>query len=130
AGGALGDAGGGAGGGARGGAAGEAFGGAADGVGGARALDAGSAFRISDMLADVVRRGTGADARRLGRPAAGKTGTTNDNTDAWFAGYTGRVVAVVWVGHDDPRKTLGGRQDGAHAALPLWMDLVRLAEDG
>ena len=94
-----------------------------------RALDAGSAFLISDMLADVVRRGTGADARRLGRPAAGKTGTTNDNTDAWFAGYTGRVVAVVWVGHDDPRRTLGARQDGSHAALPLWMDLVRLAED-
>jgi penicillin-binding protein 1A len=102
---------------------------AASDVTGARALDPASAFLISDMLADVVRRGTGTDARRLGRPVAGKTGTTNDNTDAWFAGYTGRVVAVVWVGHDDPRQTLGARQDGAHAALPLWMDIVRLAED-
>jgi penicillin-binding protein 1A len=98
-------------------------------VSGARALDAASAFLISDMLVDVVRRGTGTDARRLGRPVAGKTGTTNDNTDAWFVGYTGRVVAVVWVGHDDPGKPLGLRQDGSHAALPLWMDLVRLAED-
>lgn len=96
---------------------------------GARALDAASAFLISDMLTDVVRRGTGTDARRLGRPAAGKTGTTNGNTDAWFVGYTGRVLAVVWVGHDDPSKPLGVRQDGSHAALPLWMDLVRLAED-
>jgi penicillin-binding protein 1A len=103
--------------------------GGADGITGARALDAASAFLISDMLADVVRRGTGTDARRLGRPVAGKTGTTNDNTDAWFVGYTGRVVAVVWVGHDDAREPLGVRQDGSHAALPLWMDLVRLAED-
>ncbi|HWN69751.1 MAG TPA: transglycosylase domain-containing protein [Haliangium sp.] len=102
---------------------------AAGEVTGARALDAASAFLISDMLTDVVRRGTGTDARRLGRPVAGKTGTTNENTDAWFVGYTGRVVAVVWVGHDDAREPLGARQDGSHAALPLWMDLVRLAED-
>jgi penicillin-binding protein 1A len=97
-------------------------------VSGARALDRASAFLISDMLTDVVARGTARDARRLDRPVAGKTGTTNDNTDAWFVGYTGRVVAAVWVGHDDPVKTLGPRQDGSHAALPLWMDLVRLAE--
>jgi penicillin-binding protein 1A len=96
---------------------------------GARALDAASAFLISDMLTDVVRRGTGKDARRLDRPVAGKTGTTNQNTDAWFVGYTGRVVAVTWVGYDDPQRTLGPRQDGSHAALPLWLDLVRLAED-
>ena len=87
-----------------------------------------SAFQISDMLSDVVQRGTATDARRLGRPAAGKTGTTNDNTDAWFVGYTGRVVTAVWVGYDDPTRTLGPRQDGARAALPLWMHLVRLAE--
>ncbi len=99
-------------------------------VSGARALDRASAFLISDMLTGVVTRGTARDARRLDRPVAGKTGTTNDNTDAWFVGYTGRVVAAVWVGHDDPVKTLGPRQDGSHAALPLWMDLVRLAEHG
>lgn len=95
---------------------------------GDRALDPASAFLISDMLTDVVRRGTATDARRLGRPAAGKTGTTNDNTDAWFVGYTGRVVTAVWLGHDDAGETLGPRRDGGRAALPLWMDLVRLAE--
>ena len=95
---------------------------------GARVLDRQTAFQMRDMLADVVRRGTGRDARRLGRPLAGKTGTTNDNTDAWFVGFSGRVVVAVWIGYDDPQKSLGPRQDGGHAALPLWMDLVRLAE--
>lgn len=94
----------------------------------AQAMKRTSAFQISDMLSDVVQRGTATDARRLGRPAAGKTGTTNDNTDAWFVGYTGRVVTAAWVGYDDPARTLGPRQDGAGAALPLWMRLTRLAE--
>ncbi|WP_428265422.1 PBP1A family penicillin-binding protein [Haliangium sp.] len=92
------------------------------------ALDEATAYLMSDMLSDVVRRGTATAARRLDRPVAGKTGTTNDNTDAWFVGYSGRVVVAVWVGHDDPAQTLGPRQDGAHAALPLWMDLVEAAE--
>ncbi|HTM20780.1 MAG TPA: transglycosylase domain-containing protein [Kofleriaceae bacterium] len=87
-----------------------------------------TAFIVTSMLRDVVRRGTAADARRLGRPAAGKTGTTNHNTDAWFVGFTGRLLAAVWVGYDDPAHTLGSRDDGAHAALPLWMQLVDLAE--
>lgn len=93
-------------------------------------LDERTAFLISDMLRDVIRRGTGTAARTLGRPAAGKTGTTNDNTDAWFVGYTGRVVAAVWVGHDDPAKTLGPRDDGSHAALPLWRSLIAESEGG
>jgi penicillin-binding protein 1A len=93
-----------------------------------RALDAQSAFLVSDMLVAVVERGTATAARRLGRPAAGKTGTTNDNTDAWFVGYTGRVVGAVWLGHDDPAQSLGPRQDGSRAALPLWIDLVAAAE--
>lgn len=93
-----------------------------------RVLDQESAFLISSMLADVVLRGTATAARQLHRPSAGKTGTTNNNTDAWFVGYTGRVVAAVWVGHDDPSRTLGPRDDGAHAALPLWMELIELAE--
>ena len=94
------------------------------------ALDPQSAFMMSSMLRDVVTRGTGVPARSLPWPAAGKTGTTNKNTDAWFVGFTGRVVAAVWLGHDDPSKVLGRRQDGGRAALPLWMKLVRLAEKG
>ncbi|MCG8417202.1 MAG: PBP1A family penicillin-binding protein [Proteobacteria bacterium] len=93
-----------------------------------RAVDQSTAFLISQMLVDVVKRGTATAARRVGRPAAGKTGTTNDNTDAWFIGYTGRLISAVWIGHDDPKKPLGKRDDGSRAALPLWMDLVRLAE--
>jgi penicillin-binding protein 1A len=95
---------------------------------GSAALDEASAYLVTRMLADVVKRGTATTARGLGRPAAGKTGTTNDNTDAWFVGFTDRVTAAVWVGHDDPARSLGPRRDGAHAALPLWMRLVRAAE--
>src|SRR5207249_4034964 len=73
-------------------------------------------------------RGTASAASGLGRPAAGKTGTTNDNTDAWFVGFTGRVLATVWVGFDDPSHKLGTEGDGAHAALPLWMRAIRSAE--
>ena len=94
------------------------------------ALDPQSAYLISSMLADVVLRGTGTGARAVGRPAAGKTGTTNDNSDAWFVGYTARLAAAVWVGHDDPSHLLGAGRDGAHAALPLWAELVKLAEGG
>jgi len=86
------------------------------------------AFQLQDMLAAVVQRGTATDARALGRPAAGKTGTTNDNTDAWFIGFTGRVLGAVWLGFDDPARKLGRDGDGSHAALPLWMRAVRAAE--
>jgi penicillin-binding protein 1A len=98
------------------------------GAGEEAALDPETAFLISSMLSDVVARGTGTGARAIGRPAAGKTGTTNDNSDAWFVGYTGRLVAAVWIGHDDPSRLLGAGRDGAHAALPLWSELVRIAE--
>jgi penicillin-binding protein 1A len=80
------------------------------------------------MMNAVVTRGTASAAATLGRPAAGKTGTTNDNTDAWFLGFTGRVLGAVWLGFDDPAHKLGDRGDGAHAALPLWMTAVRAAE--
>ena len=86
------------------------------------------AFQLTDMMAAVVARGTAAAAGSLGRPAAGKTGTTNDNTDAWFIGFTGRTLAAVWVGFDDPTTKLGTEGDGAHAALPLWMRAIRAAE--
>jgi penicillin-binding protein 1A len=92
-------------------------------------LDEPVAFQLEDMMAAVVDRGTAAAAGgALGRPAAGKTGTTNDNTDAWFIGFTGRALAAVWIGFDDPATKLGPTGDGAHAALPLWMRAIRAAE--
>ncbi len=98
------------------------------GADGGRLVDAPYAFQIDDMMAAVTARGTAAAARALHRPTAGKTGTTNDNTDAWFLGFTGRVLAAVWVGFDDPTHKLGREGEGAHAALPLWMRAIRAAE--
>jgi penicillin-binding protein 1A len=86
------------------------------------------AFQLIDMMRAVVERGTASAASGLGRPAAGKTGTTNDNTDAWFIGYTGRLLGAVWIGFDDPATKLGSQGDGAHAALPLWLRAMRAAE--
>ncbi len=96
---------------------------------GGQLLDERTAFQLQDMMSAVVERGTAAAAgSMLGRPAAGKTGTTNDNTDAWFVGFTGRVLAAVWIGFDEPQTKLGSEGDGAHAALPLWIRAVRAAE--
>jgi membrane carboxypeptidase/penicillin-binding protein len=95
---------------------------------GGQLLDPRIAFQLQDMMTAVVQRGTAAAASSLGRPAAGKTGTTNDNTDAWFIGFTGRVLGAVWIGFDDPVTKLGDKGDGAHAALPLWMRAIRTAE--
>jgi penicillin-binding protein 1A len=96
---------------------------------GGQLLDARTAFQLEDMMSAVVDRGTAAAAgASLGRPAAGKTGTTNENTDAWFVGFTGRVLGAVWIGFDLPVTKLGDQGDGAHAALPLWMRAVRAAE--
>ncbi|MBS1118559.1 MAG: glycosyl transferase family 51 [Deltaproteobacteria bacterium] len=97
---------------------------------GGQLVDERTAFQLQDMMAAVVSRGTAAAASGLGRPAAGKTGTTNDNTDAWFIGFSGRVLAAVWLGFDDPLHKLGPEGDGAHAALPLWMRAMRAAEGG
>jgi penicillin-binding protein 1A len=102
--------------------------GAPGGRRGGRLLDEPVAFQLADMMSAVVARGTASAAAALGRPAAGKTGTTNDNTDAWFVGFTGRVLGAVWVGFDDPAHKLGPEGDGAHAALPLWMRAVSAAE--
>jgi penicillin-binding protein 1A len=82
------------------------------------------AYVITNMLQDVIQRGTGVRARELGHSLAGKTGTTNDFTDAWFVGYTPNLVAGVWVGFDD-RRTLGDREAGSSAALPIWMEFMR-----
>ena len=96
-----------------------------------RVIDARNAFIIDSMLREVVRSGTGAQAsQRLGRnDLAGKTGTTSDAVDGWFAGYSGNIVAVSWMGHDQP-KSLGGREFGATLALPIWIDYMRQALAG
>ena len=94
----------------------------------ARVLDARNAYITDSMLRDVTRYGTGAAAtKRLGRPdLAGKTGTTSDAIDGWFAGYGGNIVAVAWMGYDEPR-SLGGREFGATLALPIWLDYMQVA---
>ncbi|NNG25493.1 penicillin-binding protein 1A [Telluria aromaticivorans] len=95
---------------------------------GDRVLDARNAFILDSMLRDVTRYGTGAaSVQKLGRTdIAGKTGTTSDAIDGWFAGYGGKVVAVAWMGYDEPR-SLGGREFGATLALPIWIDYMRVA---
>ncbi|HKN85730.1 MAG TPA: penicillin-binding transpeptidase domain-containing protein, partial [Nitrospiraceae bacterium] len=85
-----------------------------------------TAYLITNVLEDVIQRGTGQQAKSLARPIAGKTGTTNDYTDAWFMGYTPNFVVGVWVGFDDIR-SLGETESGAHAALPIWIDFMREA---
>ena len=87
------------------------------------------AFVVTSLLTSVVERGTARGAARLGRPAAGKTGTSDDARDAWFVGYTPEVVAGVWVGFDDHRP-LGRRESGARSALPIWMAVVEAATEG
>ena len=83
-----------------------------------------TAFLMNSMLRDVIRRGTGVRARQLGRKdLAGKTGTTNDQHDAWFAGFNGDNVTIAWVGFDNP-KPLGNRETGARAALPMWIQYM------
>ncbi len=82
-----------------------------------------TAYVVTNILEDVVQRGTAKRARVLGRPVAGKTGTTNDYTDAWFIGYTPNLSAGVWVGFDDNR-SLGYREAGGRAALPIWVSFM------
>ncbi|HWU98481.1 MAG TPA: penicillin-binding protein 1A [Oxalicibacterium sp.] len=97
----------------------------------ARTLSPRNAFIMDSMLRDVVRSGTGYLAgQRLGRSdLAGKTGTTNDSMDGWFAGYGRNIVAVAWMGYDKPR-TLGSREFGSTLALPIWTDYMRVALKG
>ena len=96
-----------------------------------RVIDVRNAFVTDSMLREVVRSGTGAAAtQKLGRrDLAGKTGTTSDAVDGWFAGYAGNIVAVSWMGYDEP-KSLGGREFGATVALPIWIDAMRHALAG
>ncbi len=91
------------------------------GVDAERVLDERNAFLMTTLMRDVVRLGTAARAASLGRhDLAGKTGTTNDHVDAWFAGYMGRMVAVSWIGFDVPAN-MGPNETGGQAALPIWM---------
>jgi penicillin-binding protein 1A len=84
-----------------------------------------TAYLITNMMEDVIQRGTGIAAKNfIDRPVAGKTGTTNDFTDAWFIGATPNLVAGVWTGFDD-RRPLGETESGAHAALPIWTSFMK-----
>ena len=92
-----------------------------------RAIDARVAYQLVSMMRDVVQRGTGVAAKVLGREdVAGKTGSTNDHRDAWFSGLGGPLVTTVWVGRDD-FQSLGYREYGGKAALPIWIDYMRVA---
>ena len=92
-----------------------------------RVIDKRIAYLMTTMLQDVIRRGTGTKALQLNRAdIAGKTGTTNDQKDAWFSGFSPDVVTTVWVGFDSPQ-TLGRREYGGTAALPIWIDYMREA---
>jgi penicillin-binding protein 1A len=88
-----------------------------------------TAFLITSMMEDVVKNGTGWRAQALGRPVAGKTGTTNECRDAWFVGYTTTIVASVWVGFDDVRP-LGYQETGAKAASPIWVNFMKNIQTG
>jgi len=88
-----------------------------------------TAFVMTDLLRAVITEGTGWRIRALKRPAAGKTGTTNDLRDAWFLGYTPDLVTGVWVGYDDSRE-MGDGETGSRAASPIWLDFMSAALDG
>ena len=91
-----------------------------------------TAFMMTDLLQTVVDRGTGGRIRwmyKFSRPAGGKTGTTQDWTDAWFVGYTPQLAAGVWFGVDDPQVSLGENQDGSRAALPAWARFMKAVYD-
>ncbi|MDX9739580.1 MAG: penicillin-binding protein 1A [Gammaproteobacteria bacterium] len=95
-----------------------------------RAISPQNAYLMTSMMQDVITRGTGVRARQLGRSdLAGKTGTTNDLHDAWFAGYNSDLVTVTWLGFDQPR-SLGNGETGSRAALPMWIHFTREALRG
>jgi penicillin-binding protein 1A len=85
-----------------------------------------TARTMMQLLQAVVQHGTGFAASQLKHPLGGKTGTTNDFTDAWFVGFSPSVTCGTWIGFDD-RQSLGEKETGAHAALPMWMDFMRAA---
>lgn len=94
-----------------------------------RVMGEGEAYVTTSLLSSVVESGTARSARALGRPLAGKTGTSNQSKDAWFVGYSTDIVAAVWAGYDDPR-SLGRRETGGSLALPAWISFMRTAHAG
>jgi penicillin-binding protein 1A len=86
-----------------------------------------TARTMMQFLQAVVQHGTAASASQLKHPLGGKTGTTNDYTDAWFIGFSPSVTCGTWIGYDD-RESLGEKETGARAALPMWMDFMRVAD--
>ena len=95
-----------------------------------RVITAQNAFLIQDLMRDVIRRGTGRRALVLGRrDLSGKTGTSNDQRDAWFGGFNGDIAAVTWVGYDESLP-LGPGEEGSRTALPIWIDFMRIALRG
>ncbi|MCZ6669133.1 MAG: penicillin-binding protein 1A [Gammaproteobacteria bacterium] len=95
-----------------------------------RVISAQNAYIMRSMMREVVKRGTAVRAKALGRAdIGGKTGTTNDQIDAWFSGFNDQVVTTTWVGFDS-QKTLGGRETGGRAALPMWLSYMKVALDG
>jgi penicillin-binding protein 1A len=100
-------------------------------AGDGRVMDAAQAYLTLDLLRAVIEHpeGTGRRARELGRPLAGKTGTTNDQADAWFVGFSPDIAAGVWVGYDS-KHVLGKGETGGRAALPIWIDFMRAAHEG
>ena len=92
-----------------------------------RVIDARNAYLVDSMLKDVVRYGTATKALSLKRSdLAGKTGTTNDSIDAWFAGYQNKLVGIAWIGYDQP-KNLGNKETGGGLALPIWISYMQKA---
>ncbi|MFA4909966.1 MAG: PBP1A family penicillin-binding protein [Desulfobacteria bacterium] len=86
-----------------------------------------TAYIMTNLLKGVVQNGTGSRAQALGRPCAGKTGTTNNYVDAWFIGYTPEIVTGVWVGFDEGNQPLGENETGSQAALPIWVQFMKEA---
>jgi penicillin-binding protein 1A len=87
------------------------------------------AYLATSLMRSVVEEGTAKAVRELNRPAAGKTGTTQNSKDTWFSGYTADWVASAWVGFDDS-SPLGGSETGGRAALPIWLNFMRVAHEG
>ncbi len=94
-----------------------------------RVLDDAEAYVVTNMLTSVIDHGTATRAKSLGRPLAGKTGTSNGPKDTWFAGYSTDIAAVAWIGFDDGR-LLGAAEQGAVTALPAWIEFMKVASEG